>query len=77
MSNHQTHVVKNLVDQGASMAHVVKEKAVDAKDAVVDGALSIFGKATRVIRAHPIATIAVAGVLAVGAGFVVVRMIRR
>lgn len=65
--------LKGLVDQMAATAAAVKGRAIDVKDHASSKASSLATRATRVVLDHPIAAIGVA----FGAGYLLVRLIRR
>lgn len=65
--------LKHLVEQMATTAAEVKGRTIDIKQQTSSKASSLAARAARVIQDHPIAAIGVA----FGAGYLVVRLIRR
>jgi ElaB/YqjD/DUF883 family membrane-anchored ribosome-binding protein len=65
--------VKGLVDQGAQKVDAIKNKAVEAKDQVLDRGGDVLERMTAMIKAHPIKAVAIA----FGAGYIGMRLFRR
>lgn len=65
--------LKNLVEQMATTAAEVKGRVIDVKQQARSKAGSLASRAARVIQDHPIAAIGAA----FGAGYLVMRLIRR
>jgi ElaB/YqjD/DUF883 family membrane-anchored ribosome-binding protein len=65
--------LKDLVEQVASTAAAVKGRVIDVKQQASSKAGSLASRATQLIQDHPIAAIGVA----FGAGYLVMRLIRR
>ena len=65
--------MRNLVDAGGERAGHIKNRAIDAKDKVLESGEEYVGKLGKLIKNHPFATIAIA----FGIGYVAVRMMRR
>jgi len=61
-----TDSVKHLVDAGA-------DKAVSLKDATVSGVSKLASQTAKLVKKHPIATVAIA----FGVGYIAMRLIRR
>ena len=65
--------VRGLVEMGSERASAIKDRAIDAKDAVArrgGKAINVMG---RLIKDHPLAAIGIA----FGIGYLVVRLVRR
>lgn len=65
--------LKNVADHLSSAASTFKDKASDAKSHAVSRAGSIASKAGRTAQSHPIVAVGVA----LGVGYLVMRLIRR
>jgi ElaB/YqjD/DUF883 family membrane-anchored ribosome-binding protein len=65
--------LKHLVEQMAATAAEVKGRTIDIQQQTRSKASSLVSRAARVIQDHPIAAIGVA----FGAGYLVVRLVRR
>ena len=65
--------MRDLVDFGSDRASDIKDKLSDAKDAAVAGASTALDKTSKLIKQHPFIAIGVA----LGLGFLVMRMVRR
>jgi ElaB/YqjD/DUF883 family membrane-anchored ribosome-binding protein len=64
--------VKGLVDQGAQKVDAIKAKVVEAKDQAFSRGGDILDRATDVIKAHPIKSVAIA----FAAGYIGMRLFR-
>ena len=65
--------VRNLVDRGSDTAGSLKHRAVDVKDSLVSGGSKAIKRLGSLIKAHPIAAVAIG----VGVGYLTIRVIRR
>ncbi|HSD87966.1 MAG TPA: hypothetical protein VLB44_10650 [Kofleriaceae bacterium] len=65
--------MRNLVDAGGERAGQLKNKAIDVKDAVVEGSSAALNRTGELIKKHPIVAIG----LAFGVGYIVVRMLKK
>jgi ElaB/YqjD/DUF883 family membrane-anchored ribosome-binding protein len=65
--------MRDIVDYGSGRAGVFKEKLGDAKDSAIAGAHTAIDKTGRMIKRHPFLAIGIA----LGLGFVVMRMVTR
>ncbi len=65
--------VRNLVDAGGERAGQIKSKALDAKDVVVENGSAAIRQVSSLIKAHPFFAIGIA----LGVGYVAVRMLRK
>ena len=64
---------RKLVDAGGEKAHALKDKAIDVKDAAFKNGGIALDKAGSLIKAHPIAAIAIA----FGVGYLVIRVLKK
>jgi ElaB/YqjD/DUF883 family membrane-anchored ribosome-binding protein len=65
--------VRNLVDAGGERASQIKDRLYDAKDVAVDKGSAAIGRASALIKEHPIAAIGIA----FGIGYLAIRMLRK
>jgi len=65
--------MRHLVDVGNDTASALKDKMIDVKDTAVSGTSSALKTTGKLIKAHPIAAVAIA----FGIGFVAFKLIRR
>lgn len=65
--------VKGLVDQGAQKIDEIKTKVVEVKDQAITRGSDMLDRATQMIKAHPLKSVA----LAFGAGYFGMRLFRR
>ena len=65
--------VRNLVDAGGEMAGQLKDRAVDAKDSIVENSEAAFKKMTALIKEHPFISLGIA----FSVGYVAIRMMRK
>jgi ElaB/YqjD/DUF883 family membrane-anchored ribosome-binding protein len=65
--------VRNLVDAGGERAGQLKNRAIDAKDSIVENSGVAIRKVSDLVKEHPIASIAIA----FGVGYIAIRMLRK
>jgi ElaB/YqjD/DUF883 family membrane-anchored ribosome-binding protein len=65
--------VKNLVDAGQERAAQLKDRAVGAKDTLVENGEVALNRISALIKAHPFAAIGIA----FSVGYVAIRMLRK
>ncbi|HEX4418636.1 MAG TPA: hypothetical protein VH165_12085 [Kofleriaceae bacterium] len=65
--------MKGVVDQGAQKVDALKSKIAEVKDEAFSRGGDLLTRATGVIKAHPLKSIAIA----FGAGYLATRLIRR
>jgi len=65
--------VKGLVDQGAQKVEEIKTKVVEVKDQAITRGSDMLDRATQMIKAHPLKSVAIA----FGAGYFGMRLFRR
>jgi ElaB/YqjD/DUF883 family membrane-anchored ribosome-binding protein len=65
--------VRNLVDAGGERAGQLKNRAIDAKDSIVENSGVAIRKVSDLVKEHPIAAIAIA----FGVGYIAIRMLRK
>jgi len=65
--------MKHLVEAGNDTASALKDKMIDVKDSALSGTKSGINRVGGLIKDHPIAAV----VIAVGVGFVAIKLIRR
>ena len=65
--------VKGLVDQGAQKVDEIKTKVVEVKDQAITRGSDMLERATQMIKAHPLKSVAIA----FGAGYFGMRLFRR
>jgi ElaB/YqjD/DUF883 family membrane-anchored ribosome-binding protein len=65
--------VRNLVDAGSERAAQLKDRAVGAKDTLVENGEVALNRISALIKAHPIAAIGIA----FSVGYVAIRMLRK
>jgi ElaB/YqjD/DUF883 family membrane-anchored ribosome-binding protein len=65
--------LKSVAEQLSSTASSVKDRASDVTSHAVSGASSLGARASKAIQDHPIAAIGIA----LGAGYLIMRLIRR
>lgn len=64
--------VKGLVDQGAQKVDAIKNRVVEVKDQAIHRGGDVLDRATEMIKAHPIKSVAIA----FGAGYIGMRLFR-
>jgi ElaB/YqjD/DUF883 family membrane-anchored ribosome-binding protein len=67
------NLVKGVIDQSAEKAEAIKSKVVEVKDQVVRRGRVAIARMAETIKAHPLAAVGIA----FGAGYVVMRVLRR
>jgi len=65
--------VRNLVDAGGEKAGHLKDRAIGAKDTIVENSEAAFKKMTKLIKDHPFISLGIA----FGVGYVAIRMMRK
>ena len=65
--------VRNLVDAGGERAGNIKDRAVGAKDTLIDKSEAVLSRIGSLIKEHPFAALG----LAFSAGYIAMRIIRR
>ena len=65
--------VRNLVDAGGEKAGQIKNRAIDAKDTIVENSEAAFKRVTAMIKEHPFIAIGVA----FGVDYFAIRMMRK
>ncbi|HET7500414.1 MAG TPA: hypothetical protein VFK02_05400 [Kofleriaceae bacterium] len=65
--------MKGLVDQGAQKVETIKNRVVEAKDQAFTRGTDVLDRATAMIKAHPLKSVAVA----FGVGYIGMRLFRR
>jgi ElaB/YqjD/DUF883 family membrane-anchored ribosome-binding protein len=65
--------VKGLVDQGAHKVDEIKTKVVEVKDQAFTRGSALLDRVTVMVRAHPMKAVGIA----FGAGYLVMRLVRR
>jgi ElaB/YqjD/DUF883 family membrane-anchored ribosome-binding protein len=65
--------VRGLVESGGDRAAALKDRMKDVKDSALEGAGTAANRLGKLIKAHPIAAIAIA----FGVGYVAMRIVRR
>jgi ElaB/YqjD/DUF883 family membrane-anchored ribosome-binding protein len=65
--------VKDLVDQGAHKVDEIKAKVVEVKDQAFTRGNALLDRVTVMVRAHPLKAVGIA----FGAGYLVMRLVRR
>jgi len=65
--------MKGVVDQGAHKVDAIKSKLIDVKDEAISRGGDLFTRTTKLIKAHPLKSIAIA----FGVGYIAMRLFRR
>ena len=65
--------VRNLVDAGGEKAGVIKDRAIDAKDTIVENSEAALKRMGQMIKDHPFIALGVA----FGVGYFAIRMMRK
>ena len=65
--------VRNLVDAGGEKAGAIKDRAIDAKDTIVENSEAALKRVGQMIKDHPFIALGVA----FGVGYVAIRMMRK
>ena len=65
--------MRNLVDAGGERVGHMKDRAIDAKDSVVESGQAALSRISALVKEHPFAALGIA----LGVGYVAVRLLRK
>jgi len=65
--------VRNLVDAGGERAGQIKDRAIDAKDSIVESGSQALNKISALVKEHPFAALGIAFAV----GYVAIRIARK